>query len=66
MRQFQPAWLKQYPWLNYSSHVHGAFCKSCAIFCTREGRRIHSWPVCVQAIQLIGENVREIQISHAA
>lgn len=36
MRQFQPAWFKQYPWLNYSSHVDGAFCKSCAIFAQRK------------------------------
>ena len=32
LRQFQPAWFKQYPCLSYSSHVDGAFCKSCAIF----------------------------------
>ena len=29
---FQPAWLKQYPWLNYRCHFDGVFCKSCAIF----------------------------------
>ena len=32
LRQFQPAWLKQYPWLNYSCNFDGVFCKSCAIF----------------------------------
>ena len=32
LRQFQPAWFKQYSWLSYSSHVDGVFCKSCAIF----------------------------------
>ena len=32
LRQFQPAWLKQYPWLNYSCHFDGVFCKSCTIF----------------------------------
>ncbi len=32
LRQFQPTWLKQYPWLHYSPHVDGAFCKSCAFF----------------------------------
>ena len=36
MRQFQPGWFKQYPWLHYSSHVDGAFCKSCAIFAPEE------------------------------
>ena len=32
LRQFQPSWLKQYPWLHYSCHLDGVFCKSCAIF----------------------------------
>ena len=31
-RQFQPSWLKQYPWLHYSSTVDGAFCRACAFF----------------------------------
>lgn len=31
-RQFQPSWLKSYPWLHYSRHVDGAFCRACAIF----------------------------------
>ena len=31
-RQFQPGWLKQYPWLHYSRHVDGAFCRACALF----------------------------------
>ena len=31
-RQFQPNWLKQYPWLHYSRSVDGAFCRACAFF----------------------------------
>ena len=31
-RQFQPEWLRQYPWLHYSRHVDGAFCRACAFF----------------------------------
>ena len=31
-RQFQPAWLKQYPWLHYSHHVDGVFCRACVVF----------------------------------
>ena len=30
--QFQPTWMKQYPWLHYSKHVDGAFCHACAFF----------------------------------
>ena len=32
-RRFQPAWLKQHPWLHYSKHVDGAFCRAC-VFCS--------------------------------
>lgn len=32
LHQFQPTWLKQYPWLHYSCHLDGVFCKSCATF----------------------------------
>ena len=28
-RQFNPAWLKQYPWLHYSRQVDGVFCRAC-------------------------------------
>ena len=31
-RQFQPSWLKQYPWLHYSCFSDGAFCRACALF----------------------------------
>ena len=32
LRQFQPSWLKQYPWLHYSRFVDGAFCRACVLF----------------------------------
>ena len=31
-RGFQPSWLKQHPWLHYSQHVDGAFCRACVFF----------------------------------
>ena len=31
-RQFQPSWLKSFPWLHYSQHTNGAFCRACAMF----------------------------------
>lgn len=31
-RQFQPSWLKKQPWLHYSRHCDGAFCRACALF----------------------------------
>ena len=31
-RQFQPAWLKQHPWLHYSHHVDGVYCRACVFF----------------------------------
>ena len=30
--QFQPTWLKNYPWLHYSYFFDGAFCRACAFF----------------------------------
>ena len=30
--QFQPSWLKQYPWLLYSHNVDGAYCRACVFF----------------------------------
>lgn len=33
-RQFQPSWLKSYPWLHYSRHHDGAYCRACAVFVT--------------------------------
>ena len=35
-RQFQPQWLKQYPWLYHSKHVHVVFCCACAFFAPNE------------------------------
>ena len=29
---FKPDWFKQYPWLYYSPHVDGAFCRGCMLF----------------------------------
>ena len=31
-RQFQPSWLTQYPWLHYSPHSDGVFCRACVLF----------------------------------
>ena len=31
-RQFNPAWLKQYPRLHYSRQVDGVFCRACIFF----------------------------------
>ena len=31
-RQFQPEWLRQYPWLHYSKFADGVFCRACALF----------------------------------
>lgn len=31
-RQFQASWLKSIPWLHYSRHVDGVFCRDCAVF----------------------------------
>lgn len=31
-RQFQPAWVKQHPWLHYSRHCDGVFCRACVFF----------------------------------
>ena len=30
--QFQPSWMKQYPWLHYSQFADGVFCRACALF----------------------------------
>ena len=32
LRQFQPTWLKQHPWLHYSAHEDGAYCRACVFF----------------------------------
>ena len=32
LRQFQPSWVKQHPWLHYSQFLDGAFCRACALF----------------------------------
>jgi len=36
-RQFQPSWLKQHPWLHYSQHVDGVFCRACVFFTPNDG-----------------------------
>ena len=37
-RQFQRSWLKQYPWLHYSRHVDGAYCRACVLFAPGQAR----------------------------
>ena len=32
LRQFQPSWLKQYPWVHYSRFCDGVYCRACALF----------------------------------
>ena len=31
-RQFQPTWMKQYPWFHYSKYKDGVFCRAFAFF----------------------------------
>jgi len=31
-RRFKPIWLNKYPWIHYSHHVDGVFCRACALF----------------------------------
>uniref|UniRef100_A0A1X7VGF4 DUF4371 domain-containing protein n=1 Tax=Amphimedon queenslandica TaxID=400682 RepID=A0A1X7VGF4_AMPQE len=38
-RQFQPTWMKKFPWLHYSHHVVGVFCRACVFFAPDEVRR---------------------------
>ena len=35
-RQFQPSWLKQYPWLHYSQQYDGVYCRACALFAPKQ------------------------------
>ena len=35
-RQFRPSWLKQYPWLHYSQHDDGVYCRACACFAPKQ------------------------------
>ena len=35
-RQFQPSWLKQHPWLHYSRHDDGVYCRACAFFAPKQ------------------------------
>ena len=35
-RQFQPFWLNQYPWLHYSQHDDGVYCRGCALFAPKQ------------------------------
>lgn len=32
LRQFQPSWLLKHPWVHYSCHTDGVFCRACAMF----------------------------------
>ena len=32
LRQFKPEWVQSFPWLHYSRHTDGAFCRACALF----------------------------------
>ncbi len=63
--QFQPAWLKQYPWLHYSPHVDGAFCKSCAFFAPDKVGGNTPGAVCNHPFQVVGKNVRKIEKLYA-
>ena len=44
-RQFQPEWLRSFPWLHYSRHTDGAFCRACAMFApgTVKGQKLSSF-----------------------
>ena len=35
-RRFLPSWLKQYPWLHYSRHEDGVYCRACALFAPKQ------------------------------
>uniref|UniRef100_A0A1X7TKE6 TTF-type domain-containing protein n=1 Tax=Amphimedon queenslandica TaxID=400682 RepID=A0A1X7TKE6_AMPQE len=35
-RHFQPTWMKKFPWLDYSHHVDGVFCRACVFFAPDE------------------------------
>lgn len=35
-RQFQPTWLKKFPWIHYNHHVDGVFCRACIFFAPHE------------------------------
>ena len=37
-RRFQPAWVKQHPWLHYSYHCDGIFCRACVFFAPEKVR----------------------------
>ena len=50
-RQFNPAWLKQYPWLHYSRQVDGVFCRTCTF---------------LLQIQLVGTSWASLLLSHFA
>ncbi|XP_013421627.1 52 kDa repressor of the inhibitor of the protein kinase-like [Lingula anatina] len=40
-RSFKQAWLKEHPWMVYSTHLDGAYCMSCVLFCNdRQGKGI--------------------------
>jgi hypothetical protein len=45
LRQFQPEWLRSFPWLHYSRHANGVFCRACAVFApgTVKGQKLSSF-----------------------
>ena len=56
-RQFQPSWVKNHPWLHYSHHVDGAYCRACVFVCSRSSFRSHTWPLCNHTIYSLDQNV---------
>ena len=36
LHEFQPEWVRSFPWLHYSKHTDGAFCQACALFATSD------------------------------
>ena len=36
LRRFKPSWLSEHPWLLYSSHCNGVFCRACVLFGPKE------------------------------
>ena len=36
LRQFQPSWMNKFPWLHYSKHVDGAYCRACVFFASNK------------------------------
>ena len=44
LRQFQPKWIKKHPWIHYSVHVNGIYCRACAVFAPEKvGGQVPGW-----------------------